>query len=448
LGQIQTLEEFFSLLRRRRWLIVAVALLGLLLAAVYARSRPDTYESAAVIQIEIPTVTEQDGTVAPSGAAQLLQAIEQRLTTRENLLAVIARHGVYANLPGLTDDQKVALLRGSLTFQSVASATAQTFGAPPAISAIIIFARMDRPDLAARVANDFAQGILDQSTAGQLDSARETTTFFATEEARVWTQIVALEAEIAAFKNANGAALPARMDAQREELVALDADLRDLAQTRVALDGQRSAIGPPDSLRATQLRSLDEIDTQLSVIEAQTASLNARRAEIETQLAQSPEVERVLSGYDRRLTQLQSQHDVVTRRMAEAETTQRLAEARQSERFTLLERASEPQYSTGGGGRKLVATGAVVSLLAGIVLAFVLDLMNPVVRTAEQMQRQLDLRPVVSIPDIGTRQRRRPPAAMGKLLDDPSRPILGLPRYAVLAGGATLFLVLAAAAFA
>lgn len=444
MGQIQSLDEFLSLLLRRRWLIIAVALLGVTLTALYARARPDTYESAAVIQVEIPTVTEQDGTVAPSGAAQLLQAIEQRLTTRENLLAVIARHGLYANLPGLTDDQKVAILRGALTFQSVASATAQPFGAPPAISAILIFARMDSPDLAARVANDFAQGILDQSTAGQLASARETTTFFATEEARVWQQIVALEAEIAAFKNANAAAMPERLSAQRDELVALDADLRDLAQSRVAVEGQRNAIGSRDGLRATQLRTLDDLDAQLTVLDAQSASLQTRRAEIEAALAQTPEVDRVLSGYDRRLAQLQGQHDVVTRRMAEAETSQRLAEARQSERFTLLERATVPQFATGGGGRKLVLAGAVVSLLAGVTLAFVLDLLNPVVRTAAQMQRQLDLRPVVSIPDLGSQPRRKP-ARIGKVLDDPARPILGLPRYAVLAGGATIALMLAAA---
>ena len=444
MGQIQSLDEFLSLLWRRRWLIIAVTLLGLALAAVYAKSRPATYSAAAVIQIEVPSVTEQDGTVAPSGAAQLLQAIEQRLTTRENLLAVIARHGLYANLPGLTDDQKVQALRSALTFQSVASATAQNFGAPPAISAIIIFARMDSPALAARVANDFAQGILDQSTAGQLESARDTTTFFATEEARVWQQIVALEAEIAAFKNANAAAMPTRLSVQSDELVALDADLRDLAQSRVAIEGQRSALGPLSGLRATQLRTLDALDAQLTVLDAQSASLLTRRAEIEAALAGTPEVDRVLSGYDRRLAQLQGQHDVVTRRMAEAETSQRLAEARQSERFILLERATEPQFATGGGGKKLVLAGGIVSLLAGIALAFVLDLVNPVIRTAEQMQRQLDLRPVVSIPEISPQSRRKS-VPSDRIHDDPTPQVFGLPRYAVVVGGVTIALMLATA---
>ncbi|MFD1807706.1 hypothetical protein ACFSHQ_04635 [Gemmobacter lanyuensis] len=45
--------------------------------------------------------------------------------------------------------------------------------------------------------------------------------------------------------------------------------------------------------------------------------------------------------------------------------------------------------------------GALASLIAGLGLAFALDLMHPVLRSAAQMQRELDIRPVISIPDLG-----------------------------------------------
>jgi len=164
-------------------------------------------------------------------------------------------------------------------------------------------------------------------------------------------------------------------------------------------------------------------------------------------LAQTPEVDRVLSGYDRRLQQLQDQYEVITRRMAEAATTQRLAERQQAERFTLLERAVTPQFATGSGGKKIAAVGAVASVIGAILVAFVLDLMNPVVRSADQMARQLDLRPVVSIPEVRAAARSTQRArTLLQLVDDPKRPIFGLPRYAVFAGGATLCLVFVAAA--
>lgn len=447
MGQIQSFDEFLDLVRRRFLLIAAVALLGMVVVAVYLKSRSDTFEAAAVIQIETPMVADADGAPAASAAAQMLQAIEQRLTTRENLLAVIDRHGLYADLPALTPDEKVNLLRGSLRFENVASATGTPYGGPPQISALLVYAQLGSADHAARVANDFAQSILDLSTAGQLTRARETADFFKTEEARVWGEITALEAEIAAYQNANAAALPARREAYADERQALDADFRQFEQDQVALEGQRGALLASGSQRATELRALAEVEAQLSVLGSQKAALLARRAEIDAVLAQAPEVERVLAAFDRQLQQLQGQYEVINRRMAEAETAQRLSEQQRAERFTLLERAVTPQYAVGGSRMKMMIAGALASIFAAIGLAFVLDLMNPVVRTAEQMERQLDLWPVVSIPEdpaaARSTQRRR---TLMQLVDDPRRPVLGLPRYAVVAAGATVCLVLAAAA--
>ena len=65
---------------------------------------------------------------------------------------------------------------------------------------------------------------------------------------------------------------------------------------------------------------------------------------------------------------------------------------------------------------------------------------DPVIRTADQMQRQFGLQPMISIPDVdagpGLRQR------LLRMVDDPARPLFGLPRYAVLAGGTTAGLML------
>lgn len=440
MGQIQSLEEFLNLLVRRRWLILAVALIGALMSAVYAKSRPDTYETAAVIQVESAAVQGAEAQ-RNSAAAATLQLIEQRLTTRENLAVVIERHGLYAGLP-LSIDKKIDMLRSAVSFQGVDSAAGQTFGEARNLSAILVFARMGDPDLAARVANDFAQGILDQSAAGQRARADQNVAFFRQEVARIGEAITLLEAETVAYKNANTANLPEVRDARRDELVSLDTDLRRLQQDMVALTGEAAQINAKATLRETDRRALDDIAARRAVLEAQITSTTARQAEIEADLAASPEVERVLATYDRQLDQLRSQQDAATTRMVQAETDARLAELQQAERFTLLERAIVPESAMGGGNKKLAIAGAVASLVAGVVLAFVLDLMHPVVRTAAQMERQLDLRPVVTIPEIKPEKAGR--GAM-KLLDDPTKPFLGLPRYAVISGAVTLVLLAAAA---
>ena len=73
------------------------------------------------------------------------------------------------------------------------------------------------------------------------------------------------------------------------------------------------------------------------------------------------------------------------------------------------------------------------------------DALNPVIRTAAQMERELDLRPVVSIPEVRPEKAAQRGRGMVKLLDDPTKPLLGLPRYAVISGVATLLLLTAAA---
>ncbi|MFD1807704.1 hypothetical protein ACFSHQ_04625 [Gemmobacter lanyuensis] len=98
------------------------------------------------------------GDAATTEIARLLQTIEQRLTTRDALLAVMDRHGLFTDAPGMSVEQKLFALRSAVTFQSIASASQQTFGQPTSVSALLITARLGTAEQAARVANDFAQG--------------------------------------------------------------------------------------------------------------------------------------------------------------------------------------------------------------------------------------------------------------------------------------------------
>jgi uncharacterized protein involved in exopolysaccharide biosynthesis len=450
MGQIQSLDEFLNLLVRRWPVIGLVTLVGAVLAVMFALSRPVVYEAAAVIQVQTPTVSDA-ASPAASASAQRLQTIQQRLTTRDNLLRMIDRHDLYTDLP-LSNDEKVHLLRMAVRFQTVASAAPATFGSAPPVSAVIIFAQADDPAKAARVANDFAQSMLDAGAETQTGRAQEARTFFGEEERRVAAELAALEAEVAAYKNDNGDALPALRDMRREEIVGIETDLRGIEGNIAALTAELGTIQAQGrTLRETDRRQVDTLNGQLATLAAQRASLAGQRERLVIAMARMPEVERALSGYERRLDQLHAQYEQVTRRLAEADTAAKLEERQQSERFALLERAVIPELPVSGGRRKLAMAGAMASLIVGIGVAFLLDLFNPVVRTAAQMERQLGLRPVVSIPDMRHVRRRRPfldlgaprNLATGSILNMPS--VLGLPRYAVLACGVALFLALAVA---
>jgi tyrosine-protein kinase Etk/Wzc len=399
MGHIQSLDDLISFLIRRRMLIIAVTVLGVALSILVAKSRPKVYETAAVIQVLSPVVEEGDA-VQSTGSAEQLQIIEQQLTTREALIGLMERHGVFADLPGLTLDQKVGLLRSSVTFQQVASAAPQTFGAAPRISALIISVRLGDAEQAARVANDFAQSILDMGSEVQSSRAETNFRFFQEDEARLRTAIETLEDEIATYRNENATALPGIETARQDELVSVETDLRELDQSIVALTSEQAAIAAQQTIRATDRRRLDEIGAALAQFQAQRAALADRQTSIAAAMSETPDVERTLRGFERQLQQLQDQYTVVSRRLAEAETDLRIASQQQDERFSLLERAITPEFAQGGGAKKVAAAGAMASLFAALGLAFLLDLLKPVVRTEAQMMRELDLRPVISIPEL------------------------------------------------
>lgn len=411
MGHIQTLDEFLGMLIRRRLLIAVIILAGMIVSAMVALSRPKIYETGAVIQIESPVITGGDAATGGQ-TARLLQAIEQRLTTRENLTAIIDRHGLFADAPGLTMNQKIAALRQSVTFQSVPAAAQTGFGGGASVSALIIMTRFANPDQAARVANDLAQSMLDLSVASQASRARETLEFFIAEENRIRAEMQQVDADLAAYKGANAAALPGSAITRSTERATLEAELRRLEQAMVANRGARMALEGKGQLRETDRRRIAELDDAHDVLGSQRASLQDELQALLASSAESAGIEKELSAFDRTLQQLQAQFAVITARRAEAETALRLEEQQRSEHFTLLERATVPEYPSGGGGKKLAVLGTAVSIFGAIGLAFLLDLMNPVLRMSSQMERQLGIRPVIAIPEL---HLERSPSRRGRL---------------------------------
>lgn len=456
MGPIQTLDELLGLLWRRRLLIAAVAVAMSVVTLIYAMSRPRVYQAFAVIQVESPTITDASGAVLPSSSAQRIQTIQQRLTTRESLLAVVDRHGLFQGLP-LSRDQQVVALRGSVSFQPVASASGGAYGGVQQVSALIISAQADTGDRAARIANDFAQGVLDASVQNQATRARDAVAFFVEEESRLSAAIDALESGIAAYRNANADSLPDLREARRQEITDIEAEIRQLDQALVELASERTRIGQGRTLRESERQQVTALAAQEDVLQRQRADLDRRRSEVLAALTRTPEVERTLGARQRDLELLQAEFQGVTRRKAEADTAQKLEERQQTERFTLLERATVPELPSTGGRRKIAMAGLVASVLAGIGAAFLMDLVRPALRTRTQFERDVGIQPVVVIPDM-TRLRRprrapgipaRPGAAAatapGGMLQGWLGRLSALPRPALGAGAAVILLVVAMA---
>lgn len=176
-----------------------------------------------------------------------------------------------------------------------------------------------------------------------------------------------------------------------------------------------AAVTPPKSAlsQAQQTavrRQLSQIDAQIQLLKDQKASLAERRLELGNSIRDTPQAEITLNALTRQLAELQEQYAIIVQRRAEASTGQQLEASEQSERFHILERALVPDYPYAPNRKKLVVMGSGASVGLAVGIVFLLELLHPVLRTSAQMERQLNLRPVVTIPFVptpGDRRRRR-----------------------------------------
>ena len=390
MNQFQSFGEVLSAVRRRAWLILLVTFVGCLASLTYALSQIKAYEATAVVQIEdarVPDRLAGAGT-DQGGGLRRVQLIEQRLMARDNLVRIMETHDLFADDPTMTMKQRVFRMRQAARIEEIINNANQFAPGGNAPSGLRIVVSLADPQKAADVANELMQSVIEQSRSRSAGSARETVDFFVSEEARVGAEIESLAEEIAAFKRENAEQLPAGAADLRSQLASLrEADL-DLDREIVAM--QTSA--------ARQREAVTE--RQVALLQEQKRLIAERIASHEALIAGAPEVEREMNRLEREMTQLQEQYTIITRRRAEARMGQMLEDRRATDRFEVLETALVPEYPVSRSRKKMAIMGGLASVIAGLAVAVVVELMNPTLRTAAQMERALGVQPVVAIPTV------------------------------------------------
>jgi uncharacterized protein involved in exopolysaccharide biosynthesis len=405
MGSIHSLQDFLDMLRRRAVLILVVFCLGSVASVWFAAQQQHLYESSEVIQVAQPTIADDLAKSTVEGStARRMQLIEQRLMARGSILEIVETFGLYADHPDLKPSELVARVRENVSITGVA-AVREGFADDGTIAVLTITARMPSPEQARDVAAEFGRRTIELSVNSRIEQARETLNFFSAKEQALARDLLALEDEVAAFRAENDVAQPGALEFRQAEIATLNEALLDIAREEIQI--RRAADQAVATERpATAQRMLEEFQEQLATLLAQSDLLKQRKAELEQTLETTPEVERQLAAYERRRDQLQGELDIVRARLNEAEIGFRLETSRQSERLTILEPAALPDYPVTGGRKRKAGLGAVASLMLGMVIAFLMDMRKPVLRSAAQMKRETGLMPVVTIPTVKQRRKR------------------------------------------
>ncbi|WP_420569063.1 Wzz/FepE/Etk N-terminal domain-containing protein [Thalassovita sp.] len=398
MSQQFSFSSIISALLRRFWLVFWITALGSIAAVVFALNRPAVYETSAVIQFEMAQVEENltsPGAASRSTSVETrLKLIEQKLMSRDSLLEVIEKFDLFTGDAEMTDAQKVFALRTAARISTLIDPD-QAWRPTVQPSGLIITVQLDDAQTAADVANELLSRVLIEGKSRRAVRAEKTLAFFVAEEERVSAEISVLEQELAAYKTANQASLPGNLLSQRDQLARLNDSLLAVEQQLIQLQTQRERIRAED------------LERQTNLLRKQKLLLQERIQIVQTALNVAPEIERQINAMERRLGQLQDELSVITTRRADAAMNQQLESQNQVERFEVLETALVPEHPVSSGRRKLVAAGAIASLMLAVGLALGLEFMNASIRTSAQLEKELDIRPVVVIPNLDRQKYRR-----------------------------------------
>lgn len=399
---IQSIEELFNLIKRRKLIIGLIFLLGSIATVFYAKSLPHVYSSSEVIQIQSPRITDE---LAPStvngSSARRMQLIEQQLMSRGPVMEIIEQHQLYDNLPNLTDTEKVALFRSGVFIEGVAAAR-EGFADDGTISVLRISAEAGTPEKAQAVAHELATRTIELSENVRLAATQATLDFFLNEEQVLLAEIAEFEAEFTAYRNQNENLIAGQAEFQQIEVAALNDSLNNVSQSRIAAQRELSSLaGSDDTTR------IEELNRRLENLAEQEEFFRGRLEALQEDFFNLPEVERTVAAYERRLEQYQDQLEEITAKRSEAEIGLRLEESKQAEQLQVLETAFLPEDPVRPSRRKIAAMGVVVSLMAALGIAVLLDLLRPVIRSSAQMERELGIVPAIVIPERSSVRRNR-----------------------------------------
>ncbi|MCU0911133.1 MAG: lipopolysaccharide biosynthesis protein [Rhodobacteraceae bacterium] len=474
--------SFELLLRRLPYIVI---IMGVCTAGGFliAYTLPAVYRAEARLLVERPVIPDElaASTVRSSGE-ELLLAIQQRLTTRDNLMEVSERFGLHEDSPGLSPDRIVADMRRRIVivqppFQQGTGVVTVSFRAPD-------------PDSSADVTNALVSQILAQNVELRTSATGGTLNFFRQEVDRLSGEIATQNARIMEFKNAHRDALPESLDyrrsrqaAEQERLLQVDRELASLRdrrnrltelydrtgrlaasvqeltpeQTRLEELRQELAsaivVYAPDNPRVRALRTqvealervverqlggdassrgigvfdlqMADIDGQIEFLAEQKAGIQRALAELEETIAATPANAVQLSSLESDQDNLRAQYNQAVASLAEATMGDRIEVTAQGQRISVIEPAAPPSAPAEPNRKLIAAAGIGAGVVLSAALMFLLELLNSKVRRPAELVSALGITPFGSVPYVETTGEviRRRLGAVGMVL----LVLLGLP---------------------
>jgi protein tyrosine kinase modulator len=379
------LDHYLGLLKRRAVLFIITFTLVLLLGAFVTAIQRPIYEASGKVLVESPEIpTDLVKPTVTESANQRIQVMQQRIMTRDNLLALVNKYGMFPRQrQWLSGTELLDLMRERTKFRlvDIGSSGQNTI-------AFTVSFDYENPDVALKVTNDILTLILAEDARNRTNRATETTNFLSRETQRLQGELGAIEAQIAEKQIRPHEDPAASTDPVKLQTLALNKLKEDLAT--------KSAI-------------YSDAYPEIIVLKKKIAAM-------ERLIAKTPPLPAAAQAnselFDLELRRLEIQKNLETnnKKLEEARLGEKLERNQQAERLAVIEQPVLPTRPIKPNRIKFLAAAFALAMAAAAGIVFAAESFDGSIRHSYQLAGVANGRMIVSIPYIATRSetlRRR-----------------------------------------
>jgi len=284
--------DYFAVLRKRRRLMLSIAIPIVAIAALLAATLPAQYRSTGLIQVDkdenLKNLVAQNSQDAPY-VDQYVQSLSTRVLTDKNLMGLLQAQRLYPDQDkDLVDTMQRLHKDIRVDIVTVPILDPSNGREREIVNAFSVSLDNRDPQIAQRGATWLVKAFLRENRLDGQNQAASAAKFFGSEAERMRTKVAELEGKLATFKAKNVGQLPEYaganinvMDRTERDIQDIETQIQALRRERVFLDAQlnqaRSVSTDTTSWRQLQ----DEYDRKRATYDESHPDMVALRRQIE-----------------------------------------------------------------------------------------------------------------------------------------------------------------------
>lgn len=447
-------ELIIEMVLRRRWWIILPVILSLCVGIVLAFKLPKSYKASTTILVQPQRVPEDYvRSIVADSIQSRINTITHQILSRTNLESVIRKFDLVRidDTSGARLEAAVNGLRSKIGINVSRNRRAS--------SAFTISYEGSDPEKVRDITNALASSFIDENLKIRETQALGTSDFLESELTAMRKLLEEKEKKLREFRFQYIGELPNQLDANLRIIDRLQAnrnekekvlrDLRDRLQrlredanadgeNPTTLEGMQAALDGlllkytdkhPDVIRLKNqikefevqmknpdsvtgrtlaaslpnrrvLREMEAIEKNIREAETEIALTQAKIRDYEARVEATPKHEQELLAIQRDYQNIQKSYSSLLNRKLEAEIAVNMERKQKGEQFRIIDPARLPTHPSSPDMRKLFLLFAGVGFAIGGGIVILLEFMNPSFRLPEDIEKQLGVQVLATIPII------------------------------------------------